>query len=687
MKGKKIAFIAAAVILLPVICGTIIKAPPLQNETERDTQEDSTASATESTEEDTTEMATEHISPVETVSATLGSQYTVEKTMQRTEGSNTIKIPLPELIEDGDRVASFTFIIYSEGGGNIGEFKGGCGVSVDMECASATDKGWYQSGDFTAPTQGTYGEITWNVPEDVSEHIHAGGELLFGYWWGDTESIRVENVVCTFTRTRALPIDGGFAAKVGESVSFSAADSSIHIPLDFLPEGAVPQTASFNISSSGKLGKYTGAYGYSSSEGEYQSGNTAVFTDSSELELTWFVPDEAKSYAADDGELILHYWWSEQPSVTLDSVYIRYSLGGAPAGTKTEKPSKPADSGDDNISASGFRSAKDIADEIKVGWNLGNTLDSYNTGMTGLNTETGWGNPKTTREMIRSVKSAGFNSIRIPVTWSEHMDGDTIQKEWLDRVQEIVDYAYDEDMFVILNMHHDDYIWFEPLESEYSGDSSKLKKIWEQISARFKDYGDRLLFEGMNEPRTVGSAKEWQGGTPDERAVLNKYVRDFTDTVRASGGNNADRTLIVTSYAASADTLALGDAVIPGSGNIIFSVHYYAPWNFSEGRETSFTDSGKSEIDAKFAELKKKFIDKGIPVIIDEFGCVNAADESVRSEYLRYYINSAGKNGIKCFIWDNGVSSGESSFGIFDRKSLTWNSALLSAVMDGASGR
>lgn len=684
MKGKKIAFFAAAAILLPVVCGTMIKAPPVTIEPDNGKQEETTSAVTEPTEEETTEMATEHVSPVETVSATLGSQYTVEKTMQRTEGSNTIKIPLPELIEDGDRVISFTFVIYSDGGSNIGQFKGGCGISVDMDCASATDKGWYQSEDFTAPTQGTYGEITWTVPEDVSRHIHAGGELLFGYWWGDTESIRVENVVCTLERTRDLPVDGVAAIKVGESVNYSAADSSVHIPLDILPEGAVPQTATFNISSAGRLGKYTGAYGYISSEGEYQSNNTAVFTDASELELTWFLSNEAKSYAAEDGELILYYWWSEQPSVTLDTVNIRYSLGGQTG--RTEITTKPPAS-DKTPSASGFRSAKDIAAEINVGWNLGNTLDSYNTGSEGLNTETGWGNPKTTREMIRSVKAAGFNSIRIPVTWSEHMDGNTIQKQWLDRVQEIVDYAYDEDMFVIVNMHHDDYIWFEPLDSEYSSDSSRLKKIWEQLSARFTDYGDRLLFEGMNEPRTVGSAKEWQGGTPDERAVLNKYVRDFVDTVRASGGNNADRTLIVTSYAASADTLALNDAVIPNSGNIIFSVHYYAPWNFSEGRETTFTDSGKSEIDGKFAELKKKFVDKGIPVIIDEFGCVNVASESVRSEYLRYYVSSARKNGIKCFVWDNGVSSGESGYGIFDRKALTWDKALLSALIEGASGR
>ena len=265
------------------------------------------------------------------------------------------------------------------------------------------------------------------------------------------------------------------------------------------------------------------------------------------------------------------------------------------------------------------------------------------------------------------------------------MNGDTIDADWLARVKEVVDYAYNEDMFVILNMHHDDYIWFEPLDSEYAADSAKLKSIWSQISSYFMDYGDRLIFEGMNEPRTVGSTNEWMGGTPDERAVIAKYEQDFVDTVRKTGGNNSRRSLIITSYAASAETAAINDVIVPSNaGNVIVSVHYYAPWQFSDGSSTEFGDSGKSELDTKFAELKQKFTDKGIPVIIGEFGCVNAAPESVRQEYYRYYISAAKKQGIKCFIWDNNVSSGEQSFGIFNRGTLKWNDAILSAIMEGA---
>lgn len=650
---------------------------------EEETSEDMDITTAAKTEP-TTEPATEHISPRETITASCGSQVTLNKTIPYTEGSNTVKIPLADLIQDGDKISSFTFVIYSADGSNIGEFKGGCGISVTNDCPAATDKGWYQSENIISPTQGTYGEITWNVPGEIQDYISPGGDLLFGYWWGNSSSIRIENVICTYSRTADIPVDGTVTENVGKSVSFDAADNSIKIPTSgFLPENAVPEAVVYNISSSGALGKFTGAFGYNSSAGSYQSTDTAVFTDSSSLSLTWFVPDQAKTYAAKDGELVLGYWWSEQPSVTLDSVTVKYSLGSGNSAhvqpDNTPDPEPTAESSD-------FRSASEIVKTMNVGWCLGNTLDSYDTGKTGLSTETGWGNLKTTKEMIKSVKDSGFNSIRIPVTWGEHMNGDTIDADWLARVKEVVDYAYNEDMFVILNMHHDDYIWFEPQDSEYAADSAKLKSIWNQVASYFMDYGDRLIFEGMNEPRTVGSANEWMGGTPEERAVIVKYEQDFVDTVRKTGGNNSHRSLIITSYAASAETAAINDVIVPANaGNIIVSVHYYAPWQFSDGSSTEFGDSGKAELDAKFAELKQKFIDKGTPVIIGEFGCVNAAPESVRQEYYRYYISAAKKQGIKCFIWDNNVSSGEQSFGIFNRGALTWNDAILSAVMEGAT--
>ncbi len=649
--------------------------------TEADSEpQESTHSSKPESSEPVTEAETEHVSPIETLTAECATQQTVSQTILRDHGSNTLKLPLSDYIEEGDRINSFTFVIYSGDRYNIGEFKGGCGISVSDDCPAKTSDNWYQTGDFTAPTQGSYGEIKWDIPDDIRDYITADGEVLFGYWWGGSGSVRIEEVVCSFTRTRDIPVDGTVSQQLGTGVSFADEDNTIRIPTaGIIPKGAVPEAVTFSVSAAGNIGKFTGGFGYSSSVGSYMSPDTAVFTDSSSVELTWFVPDEAKYYIAEDGELMLGYWWSQQPTVTLDEVTVKYSGGDGKIPDTATVVKKPAVK-----SEIGFRTSEEIVDDIKAGWNLGNTLDSYNTGKSGVSTETGWGNLKTTEQMIIGVKDAGFNAIRIPVTWDEHIDGDTIQQEWLDRVKEVVDYAYDNDMYVILNMHHDDYIWFDPNDSEYAGDSAKLKRIWEQVAAEFKDYGDRLLFEGMNEPRTVGSAAEWSGGTAAERSIVNKYEKDFVETVRKSGGNNSERTLIVTSYAASAEDVAMNDVVVPNDSHVIISLHYYAPWKFASGATTTFSSADKSELDSKFAAMKTKFINKGTPVIIGEFGCVAEADDDTRAEFFRYYVSAAKAQGIKCFVWDNGVRTGKDGYGIYNRGAGTWNETILAGIMEGA---
>ncbi len=696
MNKKLLAFLSAAAMMFSFASCSSDKS----SETSLSEESSSSSSAEESSEADSVsetvsetekseeEPTTVHVSPVETISSTLGAQVTLNNTIQRTDGSNTCKIKLSEFIEDGDAVESFTFIVYSGDGANIGTFKGGCGISVSSDCPAATDEGWYKSADFSASTQGTYGEITWNVPSEIRDYISAGGEVMLGYWWGNAASIRIDSAVCTFTRTREIPVDGQVTADSHKSVGYNDSENTITaVENSLIPDGAEAQAVIYNISSSGALGKFTGAFCVNSPDGYYQSQDVAVFTDSSNITLTWIIPDDAKSYIAAGGDIMLGYWWSEQPTVTLDSAVLKYSLGsgGAAPEEKEDTDKNQPTSAPESSSADGsFRSSSEIINSISVGWNLGNTLECYDYSSWTNDAETAWGNVRTTKEMISSVKNSGFNAIRIPVTWGDHMNGNTIDSSWLDRVQEVVDYAYSEDMFVVLNMHHDDYTWFVPDEAQYSANSEKLCAIWKQICKRFESYGDRLLFEGMNEPRTVGSSAEWTGGTAAEREVINKYEQDFVDTVRASGGNNAQRTLIVTSYAASADDAAVNDVKIPSGDNIILSVHYYAPWKFSDGQSTSFTDSDKNELSSKFAMLKQKFIDNGTPVIIGEFGCVNAASNDVRAQYYEYYISAAKENGIKCFVWDNGVESGESSFGIFNRTSLSWNDAILSGIKNGS---
>ncbi len=670
------------------------------SDTTQSTEEQNTGTSASSTTAaaSTAPAATKHVSPVEKISAVCSTQFNVDTVIQREDGSNTIKIPLAEFIEEGDEISSFTFVIYpGDGASNIGTFKGGCGISVTEDCSAATDKGWYQSKDFSAATEGAYGEITWDVPQEIRSSISAGGDVMFGYWWGNVTSLRIESAVCTYTRTREVPVDGTVSKDVGATVDHDAADNTVKIPTaGFLPKNAVPEVVEYKISAGGDLKKFTGAFAYESSAGRYQSPDTAVFTGDSSLSLTWFVPDEAKNCVAEDGALVLGYWWSKQQTVKVDSVTVKYSQGDGKAAVTATKPAaektteKAADPGKQpdtkaaEAKSGSFRSAAQIISDIKVGWNLGNTLECYDYKDWTTNAEIAWGNPSTTKDMIKSVKSAGFNAVRIPVTWGEHMNGSTIDESWLGRVKEVVDYAYNEDLFVILNMHHDDYIWFRPNDGDYASCSEKLKSIWTQISSKFGSYGDRLLFEGMNEPRTVGSSAEWNGGTAAERSVINKYEQDFVDTVRKSGGNNAKRTLIVTTYAASAETAALNDAVVPKGDNIAISVHYYAPWKFVNGTDKSFGDSQKNELSAKFKELKSKFSDKGVPVIVGEFGCFAAADESTRSQYYQYYVSEAKKNGIKCFVWDNGNFKGDDSYGLFHRSELSWENGILSGIMNGA---
>lgn len=696
MMKKFVSLLAAVAVTLSFAsCSKDDKKQSSTEESSVASENENTEPSSDSAEETTAEETTIPLAPThkETITASLGSQITLSQTIQREEGSNTLSIPLSEFIQEGDKIESFTFVVYSDGG-NIGTYKGGCGISVNSDCPTATDEGWYQSENFSCETQGTYGEITWNVPSEIRDYISVNGNIMLGYWWGNVTSLRVEEVICSFTTQKELDILDTASADVKKSVGYNDDDNTVKIPLsELIPEeNQVPAAVTFNISSSGALGKFTGAFGATCTDESdmwYQSGDVAVFTESSSLSLTWIIPENIRNSIPQDGEIMLGYWWSQQPSITLDSVSVKYtwsdnaSNGGGSSSSEQTKTENNNNNDDKTPTEnnSGFRTAQEIVSDINIGWNLGNSLECYDYKSWTTNAETAWGNPKTTQAMIDSVKNAGFNAVRIPVTWGDHMDGDTIDSAWLSRVQEVVDYAYNNDMFVILNMHHDDYTWFTPNESEYAADSAKLCKIWTQISEHFKSYGDRLLFEGMNEPRTVGSSMEWMGGTADERAVINKYEQDFVDTVRASGGNNAYRSLIITSYAASIEASAVNDVIVPDDDNIIVSIHFYAPWNFAFGDTDQWS---KEELGYGFNRVKKRFIDCGVPVIIGEFGVVANSSDAIRKDYFEYYVSEAKNYGIKCFVWDNNVFTGESSFGIFNRDTMKWNETLLEGIMNGA---
>ncbi|MDR0443157.1 MAG: glycoside hydrolase family 5 protein [Treponema sp.] len=286
-----------------------------------------------------------------------------------------------------------------------------------------------------------------------------------------------------------------------------------------------------------------------------------------------------------------------------------------------------------------------IVREMRVGWNLGNTLDAVgdwvnsSTPVNGL--ETMWVKEVTTRKTIDALKNAGFNSIRIPVSWSKCIDNNNIiRTDWMNRVIEIVNYAVENDMYILLNSHHDEEI-FKFMDKDMAASLPKFIKIWEQIAEAFKDYDEKLVFEALNEPRTKKSANEWQGGTKQERDNLNKYYQAFVDTVRATGGNNSKRILMINTYAASAEMAAINGLAIPSDtveNSIIVSVHSYSPYNFALNTNKAFnkwsgSGADKSDITNGIDRAYKKFVENGIPVIIGEFGAMNKNNEETRAKW------------------------------------------------------
>lgn len=346
-------------------------------------------------------------------------------------------------------------------------------------------------------------------------------------------------------------------------------------------------------------------------------------------------------------------------------------------------------------------SSVELVKDMKIGWSLGNTLDAGNESNRAQSPETiekSWGNPVTTKEMIDEVKKAGFNVLRIPTTWdwsTARTEEYTISEEWLARVKEVVDYGMENDMYVILNLHHE--TWHDPLEDNYEAASDRLKKVWTQIGNYFQDYDEHLIFEGLNEPRVRNSDEEWNGGSEATREVVNKLDADFVETIRSLGGNNKLRHLMIPAYAASSSEVALKALKIPENDDkIIVSVHAYIPYSFALADKGSAKWIAASEgcirdIDSLADLLKTMFVDKGQAVIIGEFGArarTSKDNEDYRAQWARYYVTKMKSIGVPCLWWDNGsfIGSGE-CFGLLDRYLLTWKyPAVVDALISAANG-
>lgn len=327
--------------------------------------------------------------------------------------------------------------------------------------------------------------------------------------------------------------------------------------------------------------------------------------------------------------------------------------------------------------------AKELVAEMKTGWNLGNSLDSI-----GKN-ETAWGNPATTKEMIDAVKAQGFDILRIPVTWGQH-SGEapdyTVDPEFMARVKEVVNYGIANGMFVILDTHHEPDSWLKPQSESMDEVVPQFTALWQQISKEFADYGDHLVFEGLNEARIKGSRNEWTGGTKDQRECVNRLNKIFVDTVRAGGGNNAQRLLLVSTYAHSVTNSAFDGFVSDYDQYTCVALHAYTPYSFTyhsgESYETYKWDGReKSSIDGVFKLINEQLTSKGIPVIITEYGAVRKTLEDGSDNtneviaWLGDYLGAAKEYGIPCVWWDNNYyNSGNELFGIFDRKNCKWYS-------------
>lgn len=329
---------------------------------------------------------------------------------------------------------------------------------------------------------------------------------------------------------------------------------------------------------------------------------------------------------------------------------------------------------------------------LKIGWNLGNTFDAYQeSGLKSeLDSETCWGAVATTKEMIDDLKEAGFNAVRIPVTWHTHVDEEyQISEVWLNRVQEVVDYVYDNGMYVILNIHHDDSEQFLYPSTEYLEQSVRyVTTIWKQLSERFAEYDEHMIFECMNEPRQVGTDWEWymngSEGCKDAVECINRINQAFVDTVRESGGNNTQRYLMLPGYDASPDGALNSGFVLPtdvegAQDKLIISVHAYTPYGFAlqadgESGSSSAFDSDTArftaDIDSFMDKLYKKYVANGIPVVIGEFGSRDKKQNTqARIDHATYYVAAARARGMSCFWWDNNAFTGNGeNFGLYYRR-------------------
>lgn len=354
-------------------------------------------------------------------------------------------------------------------------------------------------------------------------------------------------------------------------------------------------------------------------------------------------------------------------------------------------------------------SATSIVNSMKFGWNLGNTLDACNSGSSWNSTtseEIDWGLKGTaTSELFQKLKDSGIKSVRIPISWHNHVDSNlNINSEWMKHVKNVVDMAYSKGLYVIINIHHDNYdgdslgtnAGFTLKEADKQKSLRFVESIWNQVAAEFKYYDEHLVFETLNEPRLIRDTHEWNctenswtcSTCKTAISIINELNQKAVDTIRSAGGNNANRVIMFPSYVASPyaaiDAKNAGLFKIPSdsaTGRLVLSVHMYTPYNFamncteSEGAHSNFTESDKTELSQHFTDLNTTFISKGIPVVIGEMGATNKNNFEARKSWFSYYLGLCKQYNVAALLWDNGQetnSNPSEAFGYMNRTKNEW---------------
>jgi endoglucanase len=330
------------------------------------------------------------------------------------------------------------------------------------------------------------------------------------------------------------------------------------------------------------------------------------------------------------------------------------------------------------------KNAMELVNDMGQGWNLGNTFDCWNTRGWTTDTETGWGNPRTTKDMITAIHASGFDSIRIPVTWYENTNAQTfdIDDAYLARVKEVVDYAHSQGMYVIINMHWD---WVTDTSKNLWLNKGldalpQFTAMWTEIANYFKDYDQHLVFEDMNE--VAWQDNPYAGYNENSYKTLNTLNAEFVKAVRKTGGKNENRLLLLAGANTDLDNTCNAQFVVPDDKMVAVSIHYYRPSPFcvaEQGADWGYaatwgTDSDLAAVKADFAKMKTTFMDKGVPVILGEYGVVTsdkgAKDKPSMYKFLRTVAETTkSTDGIACYLWD---ASNAGDMVYFNRKTLQW---------------